>query len=238
MKTGLDYFSLDVDYFNDQKLEFVSAKFGAEGELVAIRLLCGIYRNGYYLNWGQDELLLFSKKLGVGHEKVKEIVQELLNRGFFNGDLFKKYGILTSNGIQKRFLEATRRRKEVTVYQEYLIANINGYNVDIIELNVSNPTAKKAKKTRTNTDNNYFDLFWEAYPRKMSKGYAEKLFSRLNPDDELMAKIMAAIVQAKKTDGWKRDDGKFIPYPATWLNAKGWEDEYSAKTGDGKWPVR
>jgi len=23
---------------------------------------------------------------------------------------------------------------------------------------------------------------------------------------------------------WRKDSGQFIPHPATWLNAKGWED--------------
>ena len=31
----------------------------------------------------------------------------------------------------------------------------------------------------------------------------------------------------KETKQWKSDNGQYIPYPATWLNARGWEDEVS-----------
>ena len=135
-KSGLDYFSFDIDFFHDQKIEFVSAKYGIEGEIITIKLLCKIYRNGYYLNWGDDECLLFSKKVGenISFELVKNVIDELLKRDFFNQDLYKKFNILTSKGIQKRYLEAAKRRKEVIFYKEHYL--LNYANVDIIPDNV------------------------------------------------------------------------------------------------------
>jgi len=76
-----------------------------------------------------------------------------------------------------------------------------------------------------------FNLFWEHYPRKKSKGRAEKAFSNANPDEQLLATMLATIERAKKSDDWQREGGRFIPYPATWLNAKGWEDEYTMPQG-------
>ena len=70
-----------------------------------------------------------------------------------------------------------------------------------------------------------FATFWQAYPRRKSRGQAEKAFAKLNPSEQLLAAILAGIERAKTSEQWTRDDGKFIPYPATWLNAKGWEDE-------------
>lgn len=70
-----------------------------------------------------------------------------------------------------------------------------------------------------------FDVFWKAYPRKTNKGQAEKIFDRLSPDETLLTTIIEAIERAKSRDQWRRDGGKYIPYPSTWLNAKGWEDE-------------
>ena len=154
-KSGLDYFSFDIDFFNDQKIEFVSAKYGNEGELIAIKLLCKIYRNGYYLNWGDDECLLFSKKAGdnISVELVNNVITELLKRDFFSDKLYKKYHILTSNGIQKRFLEATKRRKEVLFYKEYyLLNNHNAYitqeNVNIISINDDIEEQSKVKESK------------------------------------------------------------------------------------------
>lgn len=70
-----------------------------------------------------------------------------------------------------------------------------------------------------------FDIFWKNYPKKKSKGQAEKTFKKINPDEELFNKMLDAIEIQKNSKDWLKEDGKYIPYPATWLNAKGWEDE-------------
>ncbi|MGB9826054.1 MAG: HNH endonuclease, partial [Desulfofundulus sp.] len=72
-----------------------------------------------------------------------------------------------------------------------------------------------------------FDQFWQLYPRKKNKGQAERVWARLRPNDELFAAILAGLERAKASYDWQKEGGKYIPYPATWLNAKGWEDEYT-----------
>ena len=86
----------------------------------------------------------------------------------------------------------------------------------------------------------HFDKFWLAYPRKKNKGQAEKVFRRINPDEELLATILVAIERAKKSEDWLREDGRYIPYPATWLNAKGWDDEIPKKSdvSNSRFPAR
>jgi len=83
------------------------------------------------------------------------------------------------------------------------------------------------KDTITKDKNIYarFEKFWKAYPKKKSKGQAEKAWLRARPDEQLLATMIATIERAKKSEEWRREMGKYIPYPATWLNAKGWEDE-------------
>jgi len=76
-----------------------------------------------------------------------------------------------------------------------------------------------------------FELFWQAYPRKKSKGQAEKAFAKVNPDEQLLATMLATIERATKSEDWLKDEGKYIPHPATWLNARGWEDEIQDKGG-------
>jgi hypothetical protein len=70
-----------------------------------------------------------------------------------------------------------------------------------------------------------FALFYNTYPKKRKKGDAEKAFKKLNPNQELLLLLLNAIEQAKKSEEWQEQNGKFIPFPATWLRAKGWEDE-------------
>ena len=72
-----------------------------------------------------------------------------------------------------------------------------------------------------------FDQFWQLYPRKKNKGQAERVWAKLRPNDELFASILAGLERAKVSYDWQKEGGKYIPYPATWLNAKGWEDEYT-----------
>lgn len=70
-----------------------------------------------------------------------------------------------------------------------------------------------------------FDKFWSAYPRKKSKGQAEKAFNALKPSEQLLSAILAGIERAKTSEQWRKDGGQFVPYPATWIRARGWEDE-------------
>ena len=72
-----------------------------------------------------------------------------------------------------------------------------------------------------------FSKFWAAYPNKKSKGAAEKAWQSLKPSEQLEAEIHSGLERAKTSPQWTRNDGQFIPHPATWLRAKGWEDEFA-----------
>lgn len=74
-----------------------------------------------------------------------------------------------------------------------------------------------------------FEQFWQAYPKKRSKGDAEKVWAKIRPTAEVVALIMAKVREATCSDSWQKDDGKYIPHPATWLNAQGWLDEYQTR---------
>lgn len=75
-----------------------------------------------------------------------------------------------------------------------------------------------------------FLKFWEAYPRKKAKGDALKTWKKIKPSEHLAETILQAVQRAKTSADWLKDNGQFIPYPASWLNAMGWEDELSAPT--------
>lgn len=70
-----------------------------------------------------------------------------------------------------------------------------------------------------------FDRFWAAYPRKCNKPDAMKAWATLTVDETLLARMLAAIQRQALTEQWVKDNGQFIPYPATWLNGRRWEDE-------------
>lgn len=87
------------------------------------------------------------------------------------------------------------------------------------ELELKRDTELKKKKEQEDM----FAKFWELYPKKKSKGQAEKAWQKINPS--LFTAIFDSLEKHKHCADWLKDEGKYIPYPATWLNAKGWEDE-------------
>ncbi|MDE3041131.1 MAG: hypothetical protein KGJ82_11240 [Nitrospirota bacterium] len=73
-----------------------------------------------------------------------------------------------------------------------------------------------------------FEQFWSSYPKKKSKGQAEKAWTKLKPSEQLQEQILTALEQAKTSEQWTKDGEEFVPHPATWINAKGWLDEHTS----------
>ena len=116
-KSGLEYFPLDVVL--DDKFELIEAEFGLTGFAVIVKLFQKIYGGqGYYCEWTNEVALLFAKRIGLGGSVVSEIVAASIKRGIFSQELYDKYNILTSPGIQERYFDAVIRRKKVEVKKE------------------------------------------------------------------------------------------------------------------------
>lgn len=167
-KTGLDYFPLDVDFHDDDKVALLTAEFNVMAEAIIIRLLCKIYKNGYYYAWGDDERLLFCRWAGgvFVPNQVEEVVKGCLRRSFFDKGVFEAFGVLTSPGIQKRFLQASQGRKSIDIIADYWLLDIpSDDRFNIIRLNNGvnppnngvnplnngvNPPKKYIKKSKVN----------------------------------------------------------------------------------------
>jgi hypothetical protein len=70
-----------------------------------------------------------------------------------------------------------------------------------------------------------FARFWESYPKRKAKAAAQRAWSKLAPSPELLRTILAAVERQKASADWQREEGRFIPHPASWLNQRRWEDE-------------
>lgn len=134
-KQGLDYFPLDVSF--DDNVELLETKEGAEGFVILIRLWQKIYAtNGYYIDWDNNNSLLFSKKTGYEHEKILSTVSTCLEHNIFNPEKYEKYSILTSRGIQDRYFTAciSSRRKHIKIVKEFTLLDMSGVNTEFIPL--------------------------------------------------------------------------------------------------------
>ena len=158
IKQGVDYFPLDC-HMNDE-MKLIQAEFGLVGYAVVIKLWQKIYSGkGYYTEWGRDVALMFAQENSVGGNVVQEVVRICLKRGIFDQRMYDEYGILTSDGIQERFAEATERRTFVRADRRYLLItapsnwvfdNRNSVNVDNNAVNVDNNPQSKVKKSKVN----------------------------------------------------------------------------------------
>lgn len=70
-----------------------------------------------------------------------------------------------------------------------------------------------------------FDTFWSVYPKKVGKEAARKAFAKAKvPADRLISAVEAQ----KNSEQWRKEGGRYIPNPATWLNQGRWDDEIQA----------
>lgn len=89
------------------------------------------------------------------------------------------------------------------------------------------------KSTKVDPFEESFTRFWNSYPRKMAKQAASKAWSKIEATEvDLLLERLEAFKQSHE---WTKDDGNFIPYPATWLNGRRWEDEL--KNANGRPPA-
>lgn len=70
-----------------------------------------------------------------------------------------------------------------------------------------------------------FDDFWKQYPKRVGKLEAKRAWERCSKHRPPLDDILQKIENLKKTEQWTRDNGQYIPHPATWLNRGGWSDE-------------
>lgn len=126
VKKGLDYFPLDVDFFEKEGIKFLAVECGASGISVLIKLYCNIFRNGYYVEWKEDNAALLSWDMRgmVSKDTVADIVGVCLKRKIFSAKLYEKYHILTSQDIQDIYLRALDGKRQINIIKEYWLTKI------------------------------------------------------------------------------------------------------------------
>lgn len=249
-KQGIDYFPFDVDFFDDDKVALIDAEFGTKGVLVAIRLLCKIYKNGYYYQWGDDECLLLSKQMGAGFvpKLVGEIVTGLVRRSFFDKGVWDSFRVLTSVGIQRRFIEATRGRSTQEGELRYwLLGCENEFSTEKPQFSTEKVHKEKKRKEKEIKENNIsIDALLAQQREKIFSIFFFKNFTQPEQEVENFITHYAA-------NGWKRNGGlpiktaeQLLACATQWKQKEGkqrfdadllnrYKAFYDATIGGGRW---
>lgn len=138
---GVEYFPLNVNFINDLKVRKLLLSCGAESIAVLIYLLSTIYKDeGYFVEIHEDEIDLIALDVNVTPEFVLEVINKACEVRFFNVNLYNNFNILTSKGIQERYLKITERRKNSVVITQFNLINVynNSINVNNNLINVNN----------------------------------------------------------------------------------------------------
>lgn len=232
-KEGLDYFSLDVDFFSDPKVKILKARYGVDGVTCYLYLLCEVYKNGYYIEADDDFFYVMAEDLRISFDEVKQVLAFLLERSMFDKQLFQSDAALTSTGIQKRFQLAVKeraKRRPVSVQRYWLLdvqetepyikvahnESLSRKNTDKSGNNCSKSREislkeSKGKESINNTmckadASALFERLWKQYPNKRGKGRvsdAKKKQLAEIGEEELVRAINRYVVDLGR-DGWRK----------------------------------
>jgi phage replication O-like protein O len=197
------------------------------------RILWALWRKTWGWNKAEDWISnsQFVEMTGISKGHVSRTVKELILRN-----------IVTQSGNKMAFNEDFTQWRELPIgVRAYQTVTNSGNSVTPSGNAVTNSGKKVTpsgghkrhytkdtltKDTIQKTDiRARFERFYSIYPKKKSKHDAEKAFLKINPDDQLLTIMMSAIERDKASEEWIKQNGQFIPYPATWLNNRRWEDE-------------
>lgn len=159
-----------------------------------------------------------STKQGV-IKNLKSLLDKKLiekNEKIINNVKVCEYYVTKFNGIKQSLIGGIKQS----------LPNIYN-NIHIVKEIDSNKLLSKESSKNNGLNEELFNRFYKAYPKHKNKGDAEKVFKKINPSEDLVNLMVDKINILKNSKDWKKENGQYIPYPSTWLNNKGWEDEVS-----------
>ena len=220
----MKWFKHDTDACRDPKLRKLMMKYGLPG---------------YGLYWYCLELIsheITAKKLtfelehdseilahetGLGRELIEDMIKFMVQIGLFQNTDGRIYCMQLLNRIDLSQGGSPEFRKAITAKKSCV-----GHDAVMTESCLEVEVEVDIKKICADVEQNaLFVNFWKHYPNKKGKAHAEKSFNRLSRTDQELA-YDDALARAKSDPDWTKENGKYIPMPATYLNGRRWEDEW------------
>lgn len=155
-KTGLEYFPLYHDLYDDDKLADAQNLVDPTGmemirrmlvETIVLRFFSKIFKTGYFIHWSKDAEKEMCAFIGNGMNSLllKPYLDAMLNSGLLDRGLFDRYSILTSRGIQRKWRQISIAIKRTSTTIDPLYALMTKESELLHEQTVINSRKNKHK---------------------------------------------------------------------------------------------
>lgn len=228
------YRQVYTTFWTDSKVE---DDFTPEDKYFYLYLLTNVHTNlcGCY----EISKKQMSKDTGYTVDVIERLLNRMINVHFVIQYSEQTKEVLLLNWHKYNWSKSDKLLKGVakeiesikcTDYQGILIGFLAQYGYDVDTVSIGYPYPMDTSVTVTVTDTvtdsvNYdFEMFWQEYPKKVGKKDAKKSFDKARKSTDTETMIRAVMAQ-KQSGQWLRDNGRYIPNPATWLNQGRWDDE-------------
>lgn len=176
-----------------------------------------------------------SEALGITEAQARTAISKLKETGEITVNATSKFSVITIINYDKYQRTDRQNNSQMSAKEQSNNRQIADKkqtdNSQITAIEQYKQINKENKKNNTPLSpkgaeeiDSGFEKFWQAYPRRVAKTRAENAWKKLKPNKELIDRILDALEKFKKTSQWLKDNGDYIPYPATWLNGRRWEE--------------
>lgn len=229
VKTGLEYFPFDVDFFQDIRIRKLIKRQGGKAVTVYALLLCLIYKNGYYMLWDDELPFIGSELSGFDEAYISEVIKSCLSLGLFAKNLFDSEGVLSSKGIQTRYCNIQRINKRMSRIDKYSLINSPEPAPVFVHDDVAPPIPPDTTDKSPSCDNKqWLDVFFSPDHTDMLKRLCKSIGITIDQIDRLRSVALNIINEWELSDSRHRDYNDFSRHLIT-LIKKSFRDDPAVK---------
>ena len=173
---GIDFFPFPSR--NSTALQLLEAKFKLKGVAIYVKLLQKIFsEEGYFYKVSDDIILLLKQEFNLASADniIQDLINECIARGIFDKFMYEKYNILTSDDIQREYLNAVRKRKKLELNKEFLLPFALNF---IKKAEETQKTAEETQKTAEDLEKGKERKENKKETTQVTEGYINSLVSK------------------------------------------------------------
>lgn len=136
-KIGLEYFPMDVDFFQDLRIRKLIKYQGGKAVAVYTLLLCIIYKQGYYVRWDEELPFIISEQTGFEEAYIREVLKCCMVVGLFSKELYDSEKVITSRSIQERYKGICEQLRRVCLFDEFALISSGKTAISSEEIGIS-----------------------------------------------------------------------------------------------------